>query len=85
MEGKRKTYHREILVKVAKVVSLSKPSFGYNTLLDFWAQFDPYEMNIVLTSNDVALDLLKMPEFQSPFVGFSFQQPHCVTIPFGSC
>ena len=55
----------------------------YNTLLDFWAQFDPYEMNIALASNDVALDLLKMPEFQNPSAGFSFQQPHCVTMPFG--
>lgn len=70
--------------KAAEVTSLNDGSiFGYNTLLDFWAQFDPYEMNIALASNDVALDLLKMPEFQNPSAGFSFQQPHCVTMPFG--
>lgn len=69
--------------KAAEVASLNGRIFGYNTLLDFWAQFDPYEMNIALASNDVALDLLKMPEFQNPSAGFSFQQPHCVTMPFG--
>lgn len=69
--------------KSAEVTSLSGSTFGYNTLLDFWAQFDPYEMNTALASNNVALDLLKMPEFQSPFAGFSFQQPRCATMPFG--
>lgn len=69
--------------KAAEVISLNGSIFGYNTLLDFWAQFDPYEMNIALASNDVVLDLLKMPEFQGSAAGFNFQQPHCVTMPFG--
>lgn len=69
--------------KAAEVTSLNGSVFGYNTLLDFWAQFDPYEMNVTLASNDAALNLLKMPEFQSSFSGFSLQQPHCVTMPFG--
>ena len=29
------------------------------------------------------LILFSMPEFQNPSAGFSFQQPHCVTMPFG--
>ncbi len=69
--------------KAAEVTSLNGSVFGYNTLLDFWAQFDPYEMNVVLASNDAALNLLKMPEFQNSFARFSLQQPHCVTMPFG--
>ena len=36
--------------KAAEVASLNGRIFGYNTLLDFWAQFDPYEMNIALAS-----------------------------------
>ncbi len=70
--------------KAAEVTSLNGSIFGYNTLLDFWARFDPYEMNTILVSNGVALSLLKMPELQSLPVGFGLQHPCCITMPFGS-
>lgn len=70
--------------QAAEVASLSGADFGYNTMLDFWTQLDPYEMNTILAANDVALDLLKMPELQGSPSGFGFQHPCCITMPFGS-
>lgn len=70
--------------QAAEVASLGGGDFGYNTMLDFWTQLDPYEMNTILTSNDVALGLLKMPELQGSPSGFGFQHPCCIAMPFGS-
>ena len=38
----------------------------YDELVDFWAAFDPYEMNTLLVSSDVLLKMLKLAEFQNP-------------------
>ena len=45
----------------------------YDELVDFWGQFDPYEMNTLLVSGDMMRQLLKMPEFQDPLTGLNFQ------------
>lgn len=45
----------------------------YDELVDFWSQFDPYEMNTLLVSGDEMLTLLKMEEFQNPLTGLNFQ------------
>jgi len=70
--------------QAAEVVSLDGADFGYNAMLDFWTQLDPYEMNTILASNDVALSLLKMPELQGSPSGFGLQYPCRITMPFGS-
>ena len=68
----------------------SKPIVGtagtmsYDALLDFWAQFDPYEMNTMLVSNDVMLGLLKLEEFQNPLTGLNFQGTGSLTTPLGA-
>ena len=68
----------------AKITTLNGRHFCYNTMLDFWAKFDPYEMNTILTSNDTALALLKMEELQNQPTVFHSQYPCCATMPFGS-
>ena len=35
----------------------------YDELVDFWAAFDPYEMNTLLVSSDVLLKMLKLAAF----------------------
>lgn len=45
----------------------------YDDLVDFWAKFEPYEMNSLLVSPDVMVKLLKLPEFQNPLTGLNFQ------------
>ena len=56
----------------------------YSDLVDFWAQFEPYEMNTLLVSGDVMLQLLKMDELQNPLTGLNFQGTGKLTTPLGA-
>ena len=56
----------------------------YNDLLEFWAKFDPYEMNALLVSGDVMMNMLKLPEFQNPMTGLNFQGTGKLTTPLGA-
>lgn len=56
----------------------------YDDLVDFWAQFDPYEMNTLLVSGDVMLQMLKMDEFRDPMTGLNFQGTGKLTTPLGA-
>ena len=56
----------------------------YNDLVDFWAKFDPYEMNALLVSGDMMIKLLKLPEFQNPLTGLNFQGTGKLTTPLGA-
>ncbi|MEG1857923.1 MAG: phage major capsid protein [Pseudoflavonifractor sp.] len=56
----------------------------YSDLVDFWAQFDPYEMNTMLVSGDVMLKLLKLQEFQNPLTGLNFQGTGKLATPLGA-
>ena len=67
-----------------KPISGTKGTLSYEALLDFWAQFDPYQMNTMLVSSDVMLALLKMPEFQNPMTGLNFQGTGTLTTPLGA-
>ena len=53
-------------------------------LVDFWAQFDPYEMNTLLVSSDVMLKMLKLEEFQNPLTGLNFQGTGKLVSPLGA-
>lgn len=56
----------------------------YNELVDLWAQFEPYEMNTLLVSGDVMLQLLKMEELQNPLTGLNFQGTGKLSTPLGA-
>ena len=56
----------------------------YEDLVDFWAKFDPYEMNALLVSGDVMVKLLKLSEFQNPLTGLNFQGTGKLTTPLGA-
>ena len=59
-------------------------SLTYDDLVDFWAQFDPYEMNTLLVSGDMMRQLLKMDEFQNPLTGLNFQGTGKLATPLGA-
>ena len=59
-------------------------TLNYDELVNFWAQFDPYTMNTMLVSNDVMLQMLKMPEFQNPLTGLNFQGTGTLSTPMGA-
>ena len=56
----------------------------YDDLVNFWAKFDPYEMNALLVSGDVMVKLLKLTEFQNPLTGLNFQGTGKLTTPLGA-
>jgi len=56
----------------------------YEALVDFWAEFDPYELNTLLVPNDVMVKMLKLPEFQNPLTGLNFQGTGRLATPLGA-
>lgn len=68
----------------AEVTSSNGTPFSYDMILKFWAKFEPYEMNTLLVSTDVALGLLKVPELQNSLTGFEFRHPRGTVMPFGA-
>ena len=67
-----------------KPMSGTKGTLTYDALLEFWSQFDPYEMNTLLVSGDEMLTLLKMEEFQNPLTGLNFQGTGKLATPMGA-
>ena len=62
----------------------SSGTLTYDDLVDFWAKFDPYEMNALLVSGDVMVKMLKLTEFQNPLTGLNFQGTGKLTTPLGA-
>jgi hypothetical protein len=62
----------------------TKGTLTYDDLVEFWAKFDPYDMNALLVSGDVMVKMLKLPEFQNPLTGLNFQGTGKLTTPLGA-
>lgn len=65
-------------------ISGSKGSLGYDQLVEFWGQFDPYTMNTMLCSSGTMTKLLKVPELQNPMTGLNFQGTGKLSTPLGA-
>mgnify|MGYP003306238060 CR=1 FL=1 len=65
-------------------ISGTAGSLGYDQLVEFWGQFDPYTMNTILCSTGTMTGLLKIPELQNPLTGLNFQGTGKLTTPLGA-
>ena len=65
-------------------ISGTAGSLGYDQLVEFWGQFDPYTMNTILCSSATMTKLLKIPELQNPLTGLNFQGTGKVGTPLGA-
>ncbi len=65
-------------------ISGTKGTLGYDQLVEFWGQFDPYTMNTLLCSTNTMTKLLKIPELQNPLTGLNFQGTGKLTTPLGA-
>ena len=65
-------------------ISGTKGTLGYDQLVEFWGQFDPYTMNTILCSTGTMTKLLKIPELQNPLTGLNFQGTGKVGTPLGA-
>ncbi len=65
-------------------ISGTKGYLGYEQLVEFWSQFDPYTMNTMLCSNATMTKMLKIPELQNPLTGLNFQGTGKFETPLGA-
>ena len=65
-------------------ISGTKGSLGYDQLVEFWGQFDPYTMNTILCSTATMTNIMKIPELQNPMAGLNFQGTGKVGTPLGA-
>ena len=65
-------------------ISGTKGTLGYDQMVEFWAQFDPYTMNTILCSTGTMTGMLKIPELQNPMTGLNFQGTGKLTTPLGA-
>lgn len=65
-------------------ISGTSGTLSYGALVDFWAQFGPYELNTFLASNDAMVKMLGVQEFQNPMTGLNFQGTGSLSSPLGA-
>ena len=65
-------------------ISGTKGTLGYDQLVEFWGQFDPYTMNTLLCSTGTMTGMLKIPELQNPLTGLNFQGTGKLSTPLGA-
>ena len=65
-------------------ISGTSGTLSYAQLVEFWAQFAPYEMNTMLVGSGTMVSLLKLPEFQNPLTGLNFQGTGKFASPLGA-
>ncbi len=65
-------------------ISGTSGTLGYDQLVEFWGQFDPYTMNTLLCSTNTMTKMLKIPELQNPLTGLNFQGTGKLTTPLGA-
>ncbi len=65
-------------------ISGTAGTLGYDQMVEFWGQFDPYTMNTILCSTGTMTDMLKIPELQNPMTGLNFQGTGKLTTPLGA-
>ena len=65
-------------------ISGTKGTLGYDQLVEFWGQFDPFTMNTLLCSAGCMTKMLKIPELQNPLTGLNFQGTGKLTTPLGA-
>ena len=74
----------EIFTVGTSPISGSAGSLGYDQLVEFWGEFDPYTMNAMLCGSPMMTKLLKVPELQNPLTGLNFQGTGQLTTPLGA-
>ena len=65
-------------------ISGTSGSLGYDQMVEFWGQFDPYTMNTILCSTATMTMMLKIPELQNPMTGLNFQGTGSFGTPLGA-
>lgn len=73
-----------VLLGDAETITAAGSKVEYSDLLALWGKFDEFEMNTMLVSPDMMLDLLSISEFKDPACGLNFQATGSLTTPLGA-
>ena len=74
----------EVFTVGTSPISGSAGTLGYDQLVEFWGEFDPYTMNSMICNSAMMTKLLKVPELQNPLTGLNFQGTGELTTPLGA-
>ena len=67
----------------APVVDMTGETLTYNDLVHFWSTFDPYQLNTMIVSPDMAAAILKLSEMRDGTANLSFHSADKIVTPFG--
>ena len=84
MEGDGNDNAAAVFTAGTSPISGEQGTLTYAQLVEFWAQFAPYEMNTMLVSNATMVRLLKLTELQNPLTGLNFQGTGKFETPLGA-
>lgn len=73
-----------VLKEDAEIITAAGAKIEYADLLALWNSFGEFEMNTLLVSPDMMLDLLAISEFKDPACGLNFQATGALTTPLGA-
>ena len=65
-------------------ISGQSGELGYDQLVEFWGEFDPYTMNGMIMGSGMMTRMLKIPELQNPLTGLNFQGTGMLATPLGA-
>ena len=65
-------------------ISGTSGTLGYDQLVEFWGQFDPFTMNAMLCNCAMMTKMLKISELQNPLTGLNFQGTGKLSTPLGA-
>lgn len=68
----------------AEVTALEGTAVTYGDLLALWNKFEDFQMNTLIASPDMALDILKLDEFKDPLSGAGFSVKGELATPMGA-
>lgn len=68
----------------ATVTPATSGTLTYSDLLNLMNEIDPYEMNAIIASPDVMLQMLAIDEFKDPMTGINFQGTGKLVNPLGA-
>lgn len=68
----------------SKTNTASSDELTYADLVSFWNSFDPYELNTIVASPDVAAKILEMSEMRDAAAGLNFHATGNVITPLGA-
>lgn len=67
-----------------KVIQSKTDDVSYENLVDLWNALDPYTLNTIITSPEVAGKIISLPEMKDSFAGLNFHATGKLVTPLGA-